>query len=54
MNKVYLGLGTNMGDRFNYLDSACELIQNNSKIKVLKNLRYMKQRLGDILTKQIF
>lgn len=36
MNKVYLGLGTNMGDRLNYLDSACELIQNNSKIKILK------------------
>lgn len=34
MNKAYLGLGTNMGDRFEYLLSACKLIDENKNIKI--------------------
>lgn len=36
MNKAYLGLGTNMGDREYYLRQACEIIQKNSQIDILK------------------
>ena len=35
MNKAYLGLGTNMGDREEYLNSAVKLIDNNENIKVV-------------------
>lgn len=36
MNKAYLGLGTNMGDRENYLRQACEIIKGHSQINLLK------------------
>ena len=36
MNKAYLGLGTNMGNRENYLREAVEIINNNQEIKILK------------------
>lgn len=36
MNKAYLGLGTNMGDRLEYLQSACEIIDSNTNINVVK------------------
>lgn len=36
MNKSYLGLGTNMGDRMNYLAQACELINNHENICIVK------------------
>lgn len=36
MNKAYLGLGTNMGNRENYLRKAVEIINNNQEIKILK------------------
>lgn len=36
MNKAYLGLGTNMGNREQYLREACKIIQNNKFIKVLQ------------------
>lgn len=36
MNKAYLGLGTNMGDREAYLRQACEILRTHSKIKLLK------------------
>ncbi|WP_042275179.1 2-amino-4-hydroxy-6-hydroxymethyldihydropteridine diphosphokinase [[Clostridium] dakarense] len=34
MNKAYLGLGTNMGDRLDYINSACEILSNNNNIKI--------------------
>lgn len=34
MNKAYLGLGTNMGDRENYLKSAINLLNDNENIIV--------------------
>ena len=36
MNKAYLGLGTNMGDRFEYLSTACQLIDANENIRIIK------------------
>lgn len=36
MNKAYLGLGTNIGNRENYLREAVEIINNNQEIKILK------------------
>lgn len=36
MNKAYLGLGTNMGDREDYLRQACEILGNHSGINLLK------------------
>ena len=36
MNKSYLGLGTNMGDRDKYLSDACELLNNHEKINITK------------------
>lgn len=36
MNKSYLGLGTNMGDRLGYLTSACEILNQNKFIKIIK------------------
>ena len=32
MNKAYLGLGTNMGDRIGYISKACEILNENSHI----------------------
>lgn len=34
MNKVYLGLGSNIGDRYQYLHRAIELINNHSQIEL--------------------
>lgn len=34
MNKAYLGLGTNMGDRGEYLSSSVKLLDNNENITV--------------------
>lgn len=36
MNKAYLGLGTNIGDRLEYLNRACEILIENEKIKLTK------------------
>ena len=36
MNRAYLGLGTNMGDRFDYLNKACDLLEQNENIISLK------------------
>lgn len=36
MNKAYLGLGTNIGDREGYLRQACEILQNHTQINILK------------------
>ncbi|MEG0857524.1 MAG: 2-amino-4-hydroxy-6-hydroxymethyldihydropteridine diphosphokinase [Terrisporobacter sp.] len=35
MNKAYLGLGTNIGDREEYLKKACTIINNHPKINIL-------------------
>lgn len=32
MNKVYLGLGTNMGNRLGYLSRACDIIENDERV----------------------
>ena len=32
MNRIYLGLGSNMGNRLDYINSAIELISENPKI----------------------
>ena len=34
MNKAYLGLGTNMGDRIEYLLSACKILSENKDINI--------------------
>ena len=34
MNKAYLGLGTNMGDRLEYLNSACTLLSQHENINI--------------------
>jgi 2-amino-4-hydroxy-6-hydroxymethyldihydropteridine diphosphokinase len=36
MIKAYLGLGTNMGERLNFLNEACKLINENSNISITK------------------
>lgn len=36
MNKAYLGLGTNIGDRLGYLNQACEIIKECSNINLIK------------------
>lgn len=36
MNRVYLGLGTNMGDRQAYLKEACKILNKHEKINILK------------------
>lgn len=36
MNRVYLGLGTNMGDRLEYLHGACEILNKNDYINITK------------------
>ena len=36
MNKAYLGLGTNMGDRLEYLNSACILLSEYENINITK------------------
>ena len=36
MNRAYLGLGTNMGDRLDYLNKACDLLSQNENIISLK------------------
>ena len=36
MNKAYLSLGTNIGDREFYLRQACKILKENSKINILK------------------
>lgn len=36
MNKAYLGLGTNMGNREEYLRQACKTLQEHGKINILK------------------
>ena len=36
MNKAYLGIGTNMGDRFDNLSRACELLKNSDSIYKVK------------------
>ena len=34
MNKAYLGLGTNMGDRLEYLNSACTILSQYENINI--------------------
>ena len=36
MNRAYLGLGTNMGDRLDYLNKTCDLLSQNENIISLK------------------
>jgi len=36
MNRVYLGLGTNMGDRVEYLHGACQILSENESISITK------------------
>ncbi|MEA3423494.1 MAG: 2-amino-4-hydroxy-6-hydroxymethyldihydropteridine diphosphokinase [Bacillota bacterium] len=37
---VYLGLGSNIGDKIEYLANAIEYISKNSKIKIIKQSSY--------------
>ena len=39
MNKAYLGIGTNMGDRFNNLRCACEILEENDFVTVSNKSR---------------
>jgi hypothetical protein len=43
MNEVYLGLGSNVGDRLLNLNKAIELL--SEKIQILKNLKFTYQKL---------
>lgn len=36
MNISYLGLGTNMGDRYEYISKACDLLNNHEDIDIVK------------------
>ena len=36
MNKAYLGLGTNMGNRVKYLRDACVMLSNHKNISICK------------------
>lgn len=36
MNKSYLGLGTNMGDRLNYISEALKILNSNPNINITK------------------
>ena len=42
MNKAYLGLGTNVGDREEYLKKACKLINDNTKINIINGISGIK------------
>ena len=37
MNKAYLGLGTNMGNRVKYLRDACVMLSNHKNISIYTN-----------------
>lgn len=39
MNRVYLGLGTNMGDRLEYIHGACEILDKHEYINISKKSR---------------
>ncbi|MFR3370032.1 MAG: 2-amino-4-hydroxy-6-hydroxymethyldihydropteridine diphosphokinase [Clostridioides difficile] len=55
MNKAYLGIGTNMGDRFDNLSRACELLKNsdsiykNKRIKLIRNKPWGYTEQADFL-----
>ncbi|MGL6104781.1 2-amino-4-hydroxy-6-hydroxymethyldihydropteridine diphosphokinase [Romboutsia sp.] len=36
MNKAYLGLGTNMGDRVEYLSAACSILSESTDVNITK------------------
>lgn len=36
MNRAYLGLGSNMGDRQSYLKQACKMLNKHEQISILK------------------
>ncbi len=40
MTKAYLGLGSNIGDKREYIDKAIELVGQNKEIEVLKTSSY--------------
>ncbi len=40
MNRAYLGLGSNMGDKKGYIDSALELLEAHEKINIVKISSY--------------
>ena len=42
MSRAYLGLGTNMGDRFDYLNKACDLLEQNENIISLKKFKPLR------------
>ena len=44
MNKAYLGLGTNMGDKQAYLKEACKIISDNPNINIVKISKIYKTK----------
>ena len=44
MNKAYLGLGTNMGDKQAYLKEACKIISDNTNINIVKISKIYKTK----------
>lgn len=36
MNRAYLGLGTNIGDRLGYLKQACDILRESNNINIIK------------------
>ena len=50
MNKAYLGLGTNIGDREGYLRQACEILQNHTQINILKISKFPLTGASGFLT----
>lgn len=45
MNKVYLGIGINMGDRFDNLLRVCEFLKNSDFIYKVKELSLYEIKL---------
>ena len=54
MNKAYLGLGTNMGDRETYLSSAVKLLDNYENITVTNKSKIYETKAWGYINKQIF
>ena len=50
MSRAYLGLGTNMGDRLDYLNKACDLLEQNENVLSLKKSNLYETKAWGYLT----
>ena len=51
MSRVFLSLGSNMGDRSANISQAVSLLSISDKIKLLKHLLFMKPNHGATVNK---